>query len=87
MIKGGLIRFSYSRDKGFLETTGKSEIMGKTAILEKINSLREDERDIIMNTMSGDDDLTTMTVLRLYVPEATYMDMALLHGLMGRRCP
>lgn len=58
--------------------------MGKLALLEKINSLREDERQIICNSLKGDDEVISMTILKLYVPDATYGDMTSLHDMFVR---
>lgn len=55
--------------------------MGKLALLEKINSLSEDERQIIRNALGGDNEELSMTILKLYVPEATFGDLSALRDL------
>lgn len=58
--------------------------MGKHALLEKINALSEDERHIIRNHLDSNDEITSMNMLRLYVPGATYSDLASLHDIYVR---
>ena len=58
--------------------------MGKHALLEKINALSEVERSIIRNHLDSNDEITSMNMLRLYVPGATYNDLASLHDMYVR---
>lgn len=58
--------------------------MGKHALLEKINALREDERRIIRNSLGTHDEIMSLNILRLYVPEATYSDLSSLHDMYVR---